>query len=305
MDYFPILHSAVSALNPNEPRTRAAVYNRARQLLADRLTDAAGGNAALSKELLALENAVQRIEDEFLDRESLDLETPRRSPYLDRLKSYFSPPREEIVDLDRRPGTIWKIAAAVSAVAIIAIVGGMGLSYWMDAQRKTASATKETLPLTKAAEAPLPDVTPDSDQRPYTLRRQLVYYRTTLPPGAIVISKSQKFLYLVRPNVVAMRYSIGIGSKCADSVGLYQIADKQEFPGWDDPVPSGQIDLLTRNANPLGARALYLERDERRIHGISRAIAMGSALACFQLVNDDVIDLFERVPVGTRVVATN
>jgi lipoprotein-anchoring transpeptidase ErfK/SrfK len=65
------------------------------------------------------------------------------------------------------------------------------------------------------------------------------------------------------------------------------------------------MDLLTWNANPLGARALYLERDERRVHGISKAIGLGSSLSCFQLINDDIIDLFNRVPVCARVVAAN
>jgi lipoprotein-anchoring transpeptidase ErfK/SrfK len=192
----------------------------------------------------------------------------------------------------------------VSALIVVVLAGGIGVSYWLDSESRPGRDAVERLPVPKAAD-PIPDIAAGSDQRPFTLRRQLVYYRTTHPPGSIIISRSQKFLYLVRPNVVAMRYSIGIGSKCADSAGLYLVSAKEEFPGWDDPVPSGQIDLLTRTANPLGARALYLERDERRIHGISRAIGMGSSLSCFQLVNDDVIDLFERVPIGTRVVATN
>ncbi len=87
------------------------------------------------------------------------------------------------------------------------------------------------------------------------------------------------------------------------------MSEKEEFPGWNDPTPTAQASslspLISRNANPLGARALYLERDDRSIHGISRVVGTGSSLACFQLVNEDVIDLFDRVPVGTRVVAMN
>ncbi len=302
MDYFSVLYPAIAALNPNEPQTRAAIYNRARHIISDRLADS--DNTRLSKELLSLEDAIQRIESEFL-RNDVAKRGRWELPSLDWIRSLFRPARTNTIILRQRSGLLWNTAAVVSIVLAIAISAGIGLSYWMQNKAKPSPYPEDRLSQTKASDTNVEVPSPGADQRPYTLRRQLVYYRTTHPPGALVISKSQKFLYLVRPNVVALRYSIGIGRKCANSVGLYQISEKEEFPGWDDAAPSGQVDLLTRNANPLGARALYLERDERRIHGISKAIGMGSALSCFQLVNDDVIDLFNRVPVGTRVVATN
>jgi lipoprotein-anchoring transpeptidase ErfK/SrfK len=300
MDYFSVLYPAVAALDPNDPQTRAAIYNRARRMVTDHATDSGTDNTRLSNELLALENAIRRIEKEFLRKESSG--SGRQSAYLDLIRSYLWPPRTNTIDLRQRSGLIWKVPAAAAVVFAIAISGGIGLSYWMKMKSKPEPYAEKVL---KTANTNAEEPAAGGDQRPYTLRRQLVYYRTTYPPGALVISKSQKFLYLVRPNVAALRYSIGIGRKCADSAGLYQISDKEEFPGWNDPEQSGQIDLLTRNANPLGARALYLERDERRIHGISKAVGVGSALSCFQLVNEDIIDLFDRVPVGTRVVAAN
>ena len=302
MDYFSVLYPAVAALDPNDPQTRAAIYDRARRIVTDHAADSATDNTRLSNELLALENAIQRIEKEFVRKESSG--SGRQSAYLDLIRSYLWPPRTNTIDLRQRSGSIWKMAAAVSVVFAIAI-SGIGLSYWMKMKPKPEPYAEKSFSQAKTADANAEEPAAGGDQRPYTLRRQLVYYRTTYPPGALVISKSQKFLYLIRPNVAALRYSIGIGRKCADSAGLYQISDKEEFPGWNDPVQSGQIDLLTRNANPLGARALYLERDERRIHGISRAVGVGSALSCFQLINEDIIDLFDRVPVGTRVVAAN
>ena len=305
MDYYSILYPAVAALDPNEPRTRAAIYNRARKIVADRAADdSASGNAELSRELLSLESAIQRIEKEFLRKESFS--NGRLGPSrLDRIRSYLWPQRTAVVNTEPRSGWLWKAAAALSVIFAIALSAALGFSYWMMIKPGLAPSAEEILSPRKSVEAIVEEPNPGADQRPYTLRRQLVYYRTTYPPGALVISKSQKFLYLVRPNVLAMRYSIGIGRKCADSSGLYQVSQKEEFPGWDAPASSGQMDLLTRNANPLGARALHLERDERRIHGISKAIGVGSTLSCFQLINDDIIDLFNRVPVGTRVVATN
>jgi lipoprotein-anchoring transpeptidase ErfK/SrfK len=302
MDYFSVLYPAVAALNPNDPQTRAALYIRARKIVTDRVP--ATDNTRLSNELLALESAIRRIEKEFLRKESSQT-GGRRSAFLGSIQSYLWPPQPYTVDLGQRSGLIWKSAAAVSVILAVVIGGGIGLSYLTMTKPKPAPYAEDTSSKTKAADAAVEDPGPGADQRPYTLRRQLVYYRTTYPPGALVISKSQKFLYLIRPNVVALRYSIAISRKCADSVGLYQISDKEEFPGWNDPAPSGQIDILTRNANPLGARALYFERDDRRIHGVSKAVGVGYALSCFQLINEDVIDLFDRVPVGTRVVATN
>jgi lipoprotein-anchoring transpeptidase ErfK/SrfK len=303
MDYFSVLYPAVAALGPNNPQTRAAIYNRARRIVTDRVADSAADNTRLSNELLALEKTIQRIEKEFSRKASSKI-GGRRSAFVGLMQSLLWPPRTHTPDLGQRSDLIWKSAAALSVILAIAICGGIGLSYWTKIKSKPAPDADDISSRIKA-DANVEDPGPGADQRPYTLRRQLVYYRTTFPPGALVISKSQKFLYLIRPNVVALRYSIGISRKCADSTGLYQISDKEEFPGWNDPAPSGQIDLLTRNANPLGARALYFERDERRIHGVSKAVGAGSALSCFQLINEDIIDLFDRVPVGTRVVAAN
>jgi lipoprotein-anchoring transpeptidase ErfK/SrfK len=290
MDYYSILRPAIEALNPSEPRSRAAVYNRARKIVSDRAASSATGNAKISDELRSLEDAIGRIEQEFSEPAAAESEFPEPS-HLDLLRD--------------RSDLMWKAAAAVVVFGILAVGGFVGFSFWT-----TKEPAREVERIQARAQAI--DVTEtdlSGDHRPYTLRRQLVYYRTTYPPGALVISKSQKFLYLVRPNVAALRYSIAVGRKCTDSVGLYQISEKEEFPGWDESAPKGQTEplspLLATNANPLGARALYLERDERLIHGISRAVGLGSSLACFQLMNDDVIDLFNRVPVGTRVVAVN
>lgn len=289
MDYYSVLHSAIEALDPNEPATRAAIYNRARKIITDKAADSHIANTNLSNELMSLEKAIQRIEKEFLKKEAAELEAQERTTRF----------------LRRDSGWPWKTAALASIAVAFVAAAGIGLFYWAQSKPKTVQNIADSGSRARTTEAPLSEPDLGSDSRPYTLRRQLVYYRTTYPPGALVISKSQKFLYLVRPNVTAMRYSIGISRRCADSAGLYQVSDKEEFPGWDGAAPAGQVDLITRNANPLGARALYLERDERRIHGVSKSVAPGSSLACFQLINEDIIDLFDRVAVGTRVVATN
>ena len=141
-------------------------------------------------------------------------------------------------------------------------------------------------------------------------QRQMVLYRTTEPPGTIIVHTSERFLYLVQPGGRAMRYGIGVGREGFQWQGLLKISRKQEWPDWTPPP-----EMIARQpylprfmaggpGNPLGARALYLGTTVYRIHGTNQPHTIGSAVSsgCFRLVNNDVIDLFERVPVGTKVV---
>jgi lipoprotein-anchoring transpeptidase ErfK/SrfK len=146
----------------------------------------------------------------------------------------------------------------------------------------------------------------------YVFRRQPVFYRTTHPVGTIIIDKPQHFLYLIQPKSVALRYGIAVGSQCTDLAGLRRISNKAEWPAWQ-PTP----ELVARRlapagvmpggpGNPLGARLLALE-DGNSIHGTNAPKAIGNpaVFGCIRLVNDDVVDLYQRVPVGGRVVVTH
>ena len=141
-------------------------------------------------------------------------------------------------------------------------------------------------------------------------QRQMVLYRTTEPPGTIIVHTSERFLYLVQPGGRAMRYGIGVGREGFQWQGLLKISRKQEWPDWTPPP-----EMIARQpylprfmaggpGNPMGARALYLGSTVFRIHGTNQPETIGEAISsgCFRLVNNDVIDLFERVPVGTKVV---
>jgi lipoprotein-anchoring transpeptidase ErfK/SrfK len=145
---------------------------------------------------------------------------------------------------------------------------------------------------------------------PPQFQRQMVLYRTSEPPGTIIVHTSERFLYLVQGNGRAMRYGIGVGREGFQWQGLLKISRKQEWPDWTPPP-----EMIARQpylprfmaggpGNPLGARALYLGTTVYRIHGTNQPHTIGSAVSsgCFRLVNNDVIDLFERVPVGTKVV---
>ena len=151
---------------------------------------------------------------------------------------------------------------------------------------------------------------PDDERLPAGYQRQLVFFRTAEPPGTVVVSTSERFLYLVQGNNRALRYGIGVGRDGFQWSGLLRISRKAEWPDWTPPPE--MIDrqpylprfMAGGPANPLGARALYLGNTIYRIHGTNQPQTIGQAVSsgCFRLVNADVIDLFDRVPVGTRVI---
>jgi lipoprotein-anchoring transpeptidase ErfK/SrfK len=149
------------------------------------------------------------------------------------------------------------------------------------------------------------------------LLRQEVPFRGPYRPGTIVVNIAERRLYLVQPNGMALRYAVGVGREEALNFrGSAIIGRKSEWPGWT-PTPS-MIERIPRYAayaggmeggidNPLGARALYLYRDGAdthfRLHGTAEPESIGTAVSsgCIRLFNHDIIDLFNRVPVGTAV----
>jgi lipoprotein-anchoring transpeptidase ErfK/SrfK len=157
-----------------------------------------------------------------------------------------------------------------------------------------------------------PGYEPDSsaEQLPAAYRRQLVFYRTSEAPGTIIVDTSERFLYLVQGNSRAVRYGIGVGRDGFRWSGLLKISRKAEWPDWRPPAemierqPYLPRFMAGGPGNPLGARALYLGETVYRIHGTNQPQTIGQSVSsgCFRLVNPDVIDLFERVPVGTKVV---
>ena len=151
---------------------------------------------------------------------------------------------------------------------------------------------------------------PEEEQLPPAFRRQLVFFRTTEPPGTIIVQTSERFLYLVQGNNRAVRYGIGVGRDGFQWSGLLKVSRKAEWPDWRPPPemierqPYLPRFMAGGPGNPLGARALYLGETIYRIHGTNQPQTIGQSVSsgCFRLVNPDVIDLFDRVPVGTKVV---
>jgi lipoprotein-anchoring transpeptidase ErfK/SrfK len=140
--------------------------------------------------------------------------------------------------------------------------------------------------------------------------RQSVDYHTSEAPGTVVIDTPEHFLFLVEPGGKAMRYGIGVGRPGFTWAGVHNITSKKEWPDWVPPD-----EMLVRQPglphfmaggpnNPLGARALYLGSTLYRIHGSNEPWTIGQNVSsgCIRLRNEDVIDLYDRVKVGAKVV---
>ena len=150
----------------------------------------------------------------------------------------------------------------------------------------------------------------ESEQLSGQWEKQVVFFRTSEAPGTIVISTKDRYLYHVLGANRAMRYGIGVGREGFQWSGLLKVSRKQEWPDWRPPPEMIQRQpylprfMAGGPGNPMGARALYLGDTVYRIHGTNQPQTIGYAVSsgCFRLVNKDVIDLFNRVPVGTKVV---
>ena len=150
----------------------------------------------------------------------------------------------------------------------------------------------------------------EEEQLSGAYEKQEVFFRTTEAPGTIIIDTQNRFLYLLQGNNRALRYGIGVGREGFQWSGLQKIARKLEWPDWRPPPemierqPYLPRFMAGGPGNPLGARAMYLGATVYRIHGTNQPQTIGHAVSsgCFRLVNEDVIDLYGRVPVGTKVI---
>jgi len=140
--------------------------------------------------------------------------------------------------------------------------------------------------------------------------RQVVSYDGSEKPGAIIIDTPNKFLYLIEDDGKALRYGIGVGRPGFLWAGVKTITAKREWPDWRPPT-----EMIARQPglprfmpggvdNPLGARSLYLGSSLYRIHGSNEPWTIGTNVSsgCIRMRNEDIIDLYQRVKVGTKVV---
>jgi lipoprotein-anchoring transpeptidase ErfK/SrfK len=289
-DYVPLLARAIAQLHPNTGEARRALYDRARSALAEqfRSGDAKWAQADFKAESAALEAAIRRVEMEAARRAAPAAPAQGAPVYAPADEPHDRPPLKD----PRR--SVALIGGAVAALALL-IAGVAAYTYWPG------------LPDARSLLKPGPPVqvvehTPEADNS-YVFMRQLVYYRTNYPVGTLIVDKSQTFLYVVRPRLAALRYRIGVGAECRALAGLYNIVRKEEAPDWGAAAQKVANAGDPAMKNPYGARALYLS-DDYLIHGTDVALTIDRRALerCIGLINDDVIDLYERTDVGTRVV---
>jgi len=183
----------------------------------------------------------------------------------------------------------------------LAMLAGLGLLALGSAARA------EIDPLTRQ---PLVQYVDPAKAQATAIPREVVDYPTRFAPGTIVINSTERRLYFVMPNGKAMRYGVGVGRPGFDWAGSQTVTRKTEWPTWTPPAqmlkrrPDLPRFMPGGPENPMGARALYLGSTLYRIHGSNEPETIGQAVSsgCIRMLNEDVIDLYDRAKVGTRVV---
>jgi lipoprotein-anchoring transpeptidase ErfK/SrfK len=293
VDYYSLLMKAVAG---KDAVARDQIYKDAFSLITrSHLTrEAASSHAA------ALEDAIRRLEDDIAAEEASEGNAAEINEVLST-------------------GRSWK-PLAIGACAVAAVIALSALVYGFIAAKGPAvvAASMKTSPPKEQRgreDVVMADLKPGVDGGssgevlPFALQRQVVFYRTTVVPGSIVVDRENRFLYLIDANNSARRYGIGVAQECLKGGSLSRVMNKLEWPDWRSPDANAKdtgalLAATGRPGSPLGARALLLDKPGLVIHGTNSPKTIGHLVAtgCIRLVNDDVEDLYRRVSLETRVV---
>lgn len=297
VDYYALLTRAVSG---KDAVARDKLYREAYSLIASsNLT-----RPVASAHVLALEDAVRRIEEDIAAAEAEHAANSAEAAS----RALLSGGRNR-----RR--------LAVSACTLIAVIAVSALFYEYVATGGTHAVDGRLIASSRQLQRGQEDVIvadlkPGVDggssgaDLPFSLQRQVVFYRTTVVPGSIVVDRERRFLYFIDSNNSARRYGIGIAQECLNRGSLSHITSKVEWPDWRPSRADSAKDAdnlvggTGRLGSPLGARALLLDKPGLIIHGTNSPKTIGHLVAsgCIRLVNDDVEDLYRRVSLQSRVV---
>jgi lipoprotein-anchoring transpeptidase ErfK/SrfK len=295
VDYYSLLTKAVSGKGA---AARDKVYKDTRRLIAR-------SNLALqvaSSHVVALEDAIRRIEDDIAAEERTE------------------PKSAEAINKVLLGGTNWNRLAfgACTVIAVIALSTVLYEYVITKGLRAVGGGVSASSRLSQrgSEDVVMADLKPGVDggsssaDLPFSLQRQVVFYRTAVVPGSIVVDRENRFLYLIDSNNSARRYGIGIAQECLKAGSFFHVTNKLEWPDWRPSSAATTKDAGTlvaatgRPGSPLGARALLLDKPGLIIHGTNSPNTIGHLVAsgCIRLVNDDVEDLYRRVSLESRVV---
>jgi lipoprotein-anchoring transpeptidase ErfK/SrfK len=206
----------------------------------------------------------------------------------------------------------------MKSILPVVAAAGIAASCLMTASDAAAfSASTPTVPPAKHSDVIRVAEPPQGQVKPQ-FQRRVVRLSTNEVPGTIIVDTNNKYLYLVQDSNRALRYGIGVGREGFGWSGVVKVGRKAEWPGWTPP-PEMRIREARKGHklptyqeggedNPLGARAMYLYRNGNdtafRIHGTNQpwSIGLNMSSGCIRMMNRDVIDLYERTPVGTKVI---
>lgn len=293
VDYYALLTKAVAG---KDAVARDRIYKDAFGVI----TKSHLAPEAASSHVAALEDAVRRIEDDIASEEGRETD---------------SATVEEVLSTGRS----WK-PLIIGACAVVAAIALSALLYgYVATKGARIVAAGGTTPSPKASpgreDVVMADLKPGTDGGstgeglPFAMQRQVVFYRTTIVPGSIVVDRENRFLYLIDSNNSARRYGIGIAQECQKGGSFFRVMNKLEWPDWrssgsNTKDPDALLAAAGRPGSLLGARALLLDKPGLLIHGTNSPKTIGHLVAsgCIRLVNDDVEDLYKRVSVETRVI---
>jgi lipoprotein-anchoring transpeptidase ErfK/SrfK len=201
----------------------------------------------------------------------------------------------------RSSASAWWLGLAIGCAPVVASSAPLAM---VDTNRATTTIFDQVLRDQSASDPQ------DEYALPAELRRQMVAYPTQEAPGTIVIDTPHTYLYYVVGGGRAIRYAIGVGREGFTWSGVQKISRKAEWPDWVPPA-----EMIRRQqylprwvaggpGNPLGARAMYLGDTQYRIHGTNDPTTIGKKVSsgCVRLTNEDVIDLYGRINLGSKVV---
>jgi len=294
VDYYALLTKAVAG---KDTLGRDKVYKDAYDLI----TRSHLNRDVAASHVTALEAAIRRIEDDIAIEEGRDAAAINE------------------VLAEKTNWKPWAIGAGVLAIAIALSAAMYGYVTTRGPATAAATSVAAPPPPAKVVRAREDVVMADlkagedggstADGLPYALQRQVVFYRTTVVPGSIVVDRENRFLYLIDANNSARRYGIGIAQECLRGGSFFRVTNKLEWPDWRTSAGKKDADdalaaSIGKPGSPLGARALLLDKPGLLIHGTNSPKTIGHLVAsgCIRLVNDDVEDLYRRVSVETRVV---
>jgi len=291
VDYYSLMTKAVAG---KDAVARDQIYKDAFGLITrSHLTPGAASSHAA-----ALQDAIRRIEDDIAAEE------PNSAAI------------NEVLSTEKN----WKpfVVGACSLVAAIALLASV--YFYVATKGPSIVASSSVTASSPKAQRGREDVVmadlkagedggSSGEGLPFALQRQVVFYRTTVVPGSIVVDREKRFLYLIDANNSARRYGIGIAQECLKGGSFFRVMNKLEWPDWRaSGANTKDADALLaaagRPGSLLGARALLLDKPGLLIHGTNSPKTIGHLVAsgCIRLVNDDVEDLYRRVSVETRVV---